>query len=586
LRERPEGSTRRPQPRRALLAVLLLGLASWLAVCAALLLSAGREAQDGRDLLTQARDTLSRRDFLSGEAEPALRTAQSRFSDAEAKAGSWVVYPLRVVPVLGRQVRSLEALSRAGAELLEVGADGVEEISATLERGLPTGPGRTVVLRDLAALTERTAARISTVDLGPSDALVGELADARATLERELGDALDMLDRASNAAVGLADVLDGPRRYLLLAANNAEMQAGWGMPLSAGLLEVRAGQLELGEMGPTADLQLDETVPLPSNLEQTWGWLEPGREWRNLAVSPNLDVIGPVALSMWEVGGGEALDGVLVVDPFALQAFLRATGPVEVDGRSLGAEDVVDYLLHEQYEGLQPGSSQSERRERLSEVAEVAIAALEDELDLIELVEGLIEAANGRHILAWSPDTEEQRTWVSASIDGALTEDSLLVSLVNRGANKLDWFVDVAADLALQQTNQGRMGVLRIRVDNSSPTEPSYVAGPSPRTGAVEAGDYVGVVTVHLPRDSTLVALEGAPPSVRGKDGATEVVGAALLRLPAGASADLELRFLVRPDLQSLVIEPSARSSPVRWRAGDLEWDDGERHTVWLAVED
>lgn len=558
--------------------------AVWLTGCAWLLLGAADNAREGRELVEDARDTLSRRDFLGGEADPVLRQAQRRFADAESKASSWMVAPLRHAPVLGRQVRSLESLSGAGAELLDLGADGVAEIGSMLDSGFPAGAGRGEVLRRLATVMGRTADGIAAIELGPSEALVGDLADARSILEQELSDALDLLEGAEHATAGLADLLDGPRRFLLLAANNAEMQAGWGMPLSVGLLEVESGRIDLGEMTTTAELRLDESVPLPPELEETWGWLEPGREWRNLAVSPNLDVVGPIALSMWEAAGREPVDGVLVLDPLALQAFLRATDPIEVDGLTLGPDDVVEYLLHGQYEGVEIDASQDERRDRLSEVANAAVAALEGDVDLVELAEGLLDAVNGRHIMAWSPEAADRRTWEAAGVDGALTEDSLLVSLLNRGANKLDWFTGVESHLEVLQTDRGRMGVLTVRVDNQSPTEPSYIAGPTPGTAATNAGDYVGVVTVHLPAGSELLSLDGAPPSVRGRDGANEVVGAALLGLPAGETTEVELRFLLRPDLPKIVIEADGRVWPVAWRVGRHSWDDGRSHTVSLTT--
>lgn len=576
-------------PRRRLAPVLsvlaVLGI-SWLAACAWLLLGAAQDASDGRDLIEGAREHLSRRDILSGEVDVVLRVAQERFADAESNASSWLLAPLRHAPVVGRQLRSLEALSGAGAEILAVGADGVEEIAATVDGGFPAGSGRVEVLRRLSGSAGRTARRVAAVDLGPSDALFGNLADVRATLDRELSDVLGVLEQTEQAAAGLAAVLDGPKRFLLFAANNAEMQAGWGMPLSVGVLEVEDGRLALGEMRSTGDLRLDESVPLPPDLQETWGWLEPGREWRNIAVSPNLDVVGPVAREMWQAVGGEPVDGVVALDPLGLRAFLRATGPIEVGGRRLGPDDLVEYLLNGQYEGVEIDAEQDERRDVLSAVANAAVAALEGDVDLIELAEGLLDAVNGRHILAWSADPSDQRTWEAAGVDGVLTRDSLMVSLVNRGANKLDWYTDLGSRLELFRTDEGRMGVLTVTVDNRAPTEESYVAGPTPGTAATRAGDYVGVLTVHLPSGSELVSLDGAPPSVIGRDGRSVVVGAALLPLPAGERAEVQIRFLIRPDLDTIVVEPSARVWPIAWRAGGERWDDGGRRAVPVPASD
>ena len=95
--------------------------------------------------------------------------------------------------------------------------------------------------------------------------------------------------------------------------------------------------MEMGELFPTGDLYIDEpTVPLDADLRDRWGWLNPNQEWRNLGVSPRFDATAELASRMWTSLGGAPVDGVLALDPIALQAIMKATGPVDVAGR--GAE--------------------------------------------------------------------------------------------------------------------------------------------------------------------------------------------------------------------------------------------------------
>src|SRR5207247_1833460 len=153
---------------------------------------------------------------------------------------------------------------------------------------------------------------------------------------------LSTLARAVTSTRGLATFLEGPSRYLVLAANNAEMRAGSGTVLSAGVLTARDGRLSLGEFQPTGDLRLPgDGVALPKDLRARWGWLHPGREWRNLAASPRFDVTGEVATRMWRAAGGKPVEGVLVVDVEALASVLRAVGPVDVGGERIDADGAV-----------------------------------------------------------------------------------------------------------------------------------------------------------------------------------------------------------------------------------------------------
>jgi hypothetical protein len=183
---------------------------------------------------------------------------------------------------------------------------------------------------------------------------------------------------------------------------------------------------------------------------------------------------------------------VLAVDPYALKAILAATGPVTVeDGTTVSAEDVVPFVLHDQYidESInEPG--RAERQDRLADVAAAAVDALAGPVDAATLVEELMQAAYHRHVLAWSNVPEEQRGWEAGGIDGELDRQSTLVSLVNRGCNKLDWFVDVSASLEFAPTPQGREGSLRVVVENRTPPgQSSYIAGPQPRCGVSAAGE-------------------------------------------------------------------------------------------------
>ena len=56
---------------------------------------------------------------------------------------------------------------------------------------------------------------------------------------------------------------------------------------------------------------------------------------------------------MWQAETGQHVDGVIAVDVEALHQILEVTGPVTLhDGTSVNADDVVQVLTHDQYEGL------------------------------------------------------------------------------------------------------------------------------------------------------------------------------------------------------------------------------------------
>jgi len=266
-----------------------------------------------------------------------------------------------------------------------------------------------------------------------------------------------------------------------------------------------------------------------------------------------------------------------------LEAVLAATGPVVAEGDPVSADSVVPFVLHDQYinESIdEPG--RAERQDRLSDVAAAATDALSKDVDAVTLAEQLIEAANGRHLLAWSKVPEEQAGWESAGLDGELDSNSMLVGLVNRGCNKLDWFIDVAASFDVETVAGEREGVLRVAVQNSTPPgESSYIAGPQPDCGVRAAGDWLGVVSASLPGVVGAARVEEGDVAVDGEDGRTRVVASNLV-VPRGQRVERVIRFELPLSVRRVRVEPDARPRSIAWRAAGRTWQDGEGRTITL----
>ncbi len=552
-------------------------VAVWLVAVALTLLSAGVSAREGLRTLEEVRAGASVSTLDSGRDVARLRDAEAHLRTARARVRSLVVSPLRALPIVGRQLRSADHLSHAAGEVAGTAAEALEEVKARLEDGLPPGPGRAQLLAGLAEVAGQAEARLRAVDLGPDEALVGPLTEGRARAEAELQGLVGSAERGRVAAAGLAELLATDSTQLLLLGNNAEMRAGSGMFLTVGTVRITDGRLSVGEIVPTFDFQLPEPVAVEDDVAARWGWLEPGREWRNLGVTPRFDVTAEQAARMWEAARGQRVDGVLGVDVLALQALLAGVGPVQVQGESVDADTVVQDLLHDQYLGLDPvdPASQEARRGRLAEVARLALESLDrPELDARLLAEELAGAARGRHLLAWSPDQDVQRGWEAMDLDGALEGDELLVALLNRGGNKLDPYLDVVAELSVEPGPDATVVSVDLTMMNTvTSEEPAYILGPSPPL-EVAPGTYVGLVAATLPGTAGSGRFEGVDQlAVAGADGPNRVV-AVPVEIPRGEQRSLTLRFELPPGPGTMDVLSSARTPTVSWRANDLVWED------------
>ena len=555
-----------PRARWALAAAVVVG--GYLVFCGVWLAMARREARAGSDQLAEFREDPDPQDLLDGTALPVIESAQRDFESARDRARSPLLAPLRMVPLVGRQIDSFAAISAAAGEVAAAGVQGAQAAREALDGDIAPGAARVATLRELADIAEGTSARLATIPLGPRDDLIGPVARGRDELAEEKDSVELALLYTRDAANALADILEGPSSYLVMAANNAEMRAGSGMFLSVGRVDFGDGRLQLAGFEPSGSLHLDVGVPYRDrDLKDLWGFAHPNREWRNLALSPRFPPNAEMATRMWAAAGEVKADGVLAIDVVGLQAFLRATGPVEVGEETVDAENVVQLLLHDQYNG---DLDQSARRDRLAEIARAVLEAFDGSSpDLPALAQALREAVEGRHLMLWSADEGRQRAWDQAGVSGAVGDHDVLVGLMNRGGNKLDQFQQVRGRVRTRRVAEGTVVSVRLRVTNEVPEgEPDYIAGEG------EYGLYDGWLSLTMPGDSALVDTTEADAVAAGPDGDTRVLAIPVVISP-GDTVEWRVAFVVPDDVTSVTVAPSARVPHIEWWGPDgLRWND------------
>jgi Protein of unknown function (DUF4012) len=563
----------RQRTRLGRAALVLIG--GYLAVSAGLLAWSALDAHRGSDELHRLRRELGPADLLDGSASERLEEARSAFASAAGRVGGAWFAPLRVVPVVGRQVTSFEAVVAGAEDLTAAAIEGVDDAQATVGEGIPTGTERVATLRELAGVAEDTAATLAAIDPGPDGMLVAPLGDVRDDFVDEKDELEETLLRSRDASEALATVLDGPSSYLLLAADNAEMRSGSGMLLSAGLMVAADGRMDVSDLEPTEDLVLDAGVGgIDPDIDRLWGYAGPDRDFRNLLLSPRFGSSAEVAARMWVGLGRPPVDGVIVLDVVALEHLLRAVGPVEVDGHTIDADTVRSLLLHDQYARPTPDDEGQARRDRLGEVAEQVLERFDSSRpDPGAVALALHDAAVGRHLLVWSADEQSEQAWRGVHVAGEMPADGVLVSALNDGDNKLDQFLRLRAEVRTE--GDGR-GTLRIQATNTvGPGEPASVAGADPE--AVGGyGVYPGLLAVSFPAGTRLEVTSGPEATVGGPDGASQVL-AAELRIAPGETVTWTVAWTLGQDLDELVLLPSARSPALHWFVDGDTWSEVDR---------
>ena len=160
------------------------------------------------------------------------------------------------------------------------------------------------------------------------------------------------LRRPASAAELLPSMLgaDGPRTWLLLFQNNAELRSLGGMPGATAVITADNGHLALTGQG-TRSFRASTSRSSISRPELLGLYGERPAVWfSGTTILPDFAEAAPIAREMWRREHGVEADGVISLDPVALSYMLRATGPITLPtGETLTSDNAVDVLLNEVY---------------------------------------------------------------------------------------------------------------------------------------------------------------------------------------------------------------------------------------------
>lgn len=153
---------------------------------------------------------------------------------------------------------------------------------------------------------------------------------------------------------------DGPRRWLLVFGNNAEVRATGGLPGAVALVRTDDGRISLGRQGSAGDFPEAKQPVLPSTrAERLIYHAQLGTFFQDANFIPEFPRTAALWRAWWAQRFGQRVDGVASIDTVTLSYLLRATGPITVDGVQLTAGNATDELLHRTYERLPTNEQQN-----------------------------------------------------------------------------------------------------------------------------------------------------------------------------------------------------------------------------------
>ncbi|WP_433528718.1 DUF4012 domain-containing protein [Micromonospora sp. CA-263727] len=385
----------------------------------------------------------------------------------------------------------------------------------------------------------------------PGDRLVGQVRRALEDLRGELDRLAAMTSAADRASRLLPPLLgaDGPRKYLLVSQNSAELRATGGMFGAYAVIEANQGRLKMGAQGASGSMgRFAKPLKIPAEQRALWGEL-PGMYPADVNLSPHFPTAAALYREMYRRHSGQTVDGVLAVDPVVLSYLLKATGPVRVPGGvSLSAENAVKTLLGDTYQRMDEEKQDTFFAAAAATVFDTLFARNLHPNGLLSAFDRSIEE---RRILFWSARPEEQRMFGDSRMAGALPEQDTVPTVgvfLNDGSGaKLGYYLRQTADLVVGDCQADGRRELGLRVTLRS-TAPASGLSKSV-LGLGQAGDpYTArtLVSVYGPAGGAVLdtRLDGAETSVATGTERRRQVATVNVEVGPGGTRTLETTLL------------------------------------------
>ncbi len=308
-------------------------------------------------------------------------------------------------------------------------------------------------------------------------------------LQDRLGHASALSDRASRAVRLIPQMLgaDGPRTYLLLFQNNAELRSTGGIPGAFATITADHGKVSLGKQGDASTIGHFDKPPIALTAQERLVFGDKiGQFAQDVNYTPDFPLSARLIRAMWDRRHGTKVDGVVSTDPVALSYLLRGTGPVGLDGgRTLTADNALALLLNRVYFQIPDPARQNVFFAAVARQVFDAVASGQG--DPHQVLDGLTRAAIEQRILLWSSHPEEQRLIQPTALSGALATSAgpsprVGVFLNDATAAKMDYYLDysVSVDSTRCQADRQFLTVtvrLHSRVPADTRGMPDYVFG-------------------------------------------------------------------------------------------------------------
>lgn len=397
--------------------------------------------------------------------------------------------------------------------------------------------------------------------LPPLDSLMRQVQD-------RITQAKVAIDAAANAFQVLPTVLGGhgPRTYLLLVQNPAEIRSSGGLPGTWALIHADNGRLRMTSTTFLYQLQ-QKTNPIRLTPDEvalfgTGFGLSPN----DITGTPDFPRAAQIAAAI-ERRRGVDVSAVFSVDPVALAYVLGGTGPVTLKpGAQLTASNAVPFLMNQLYLLNDPGTQNSMFALAAHKTFDALVAGQGNQVNAIR---GLVQAVLRHRVFAWSGDPTLAKVINAESLSGELPGDTgstpqVGVYLNDQVTGKPEFYLRQSSAVTATSCSNG---VQQLRLQSSfqstmpanAATLPIWVVGPGT---LAPKGNINMTLYLVAPWKGSIdsVTVDGQPASVM----ANRLNGRQITLLPINLTPG-----------QLVTVTSTMRTGPGQTGRGKLTWTPG-----------
>jgi Protein of unknown function (DUF4012) len=403
-----------------------------------------------------------------------LASARGRLDGLQGLlAGDPLIRIARAFPLTAANVRGADDVVAGAGDLLDAVGQGlaIGRQFVEIREAQAADPGTASALSQLVELmaTSRDRAVAAAASVASAqqtlaavpDGLIGQVESVRDAMQTRIEKYGPLLDTYLQVSARLPAILgwDGPRRYLVLTQDPAELRPSGGFIGSYGIIAFDKGRITERRFQDVVTLDYTNNYPFVRPPQELADYLlGPTQSWQlaDAGWSPDFPTSAQDALRLYTNESGDArIDGVLGMTTYTIDELLKVIGPLTVPGYNvtIASGETTRKVLQQTRATSTPGG---DRKAFLSAFADRLLTSLlalppRQWGDLL----GAADTFGKSHLLlAWFRDGADQALVAQSGFDGAVRQDSgdylYPVDSNVAPATKLNLLTTRTLDLAVQ----------------------------------------------------------------------------------------------------------------------------------------